>query len=50
MSYSIIADGTIEEKMALLQEQKQNLVDALISSDGTVSKNLTEEDIDFILR
>ena len=50
MSFSIIADGTIEEKIALLQEQKQTLVDALISSDGHLSKHLTEEDIDFILR
>ena len=50
MSFSIITRGTIEEKICLLQEQKSQLVDALISSDGKVGKSLSEEEIDFILK
>lgn len=48
-SYSMITRGTIEEKICKLQEQKQQLFDDLISSDSSISKHLTAEDIDFIL-
>ncbi len=48
-SYRIIARGTIEEKMLELQEQKKELFDALISSEGQLMKRLTEEDIDYLL-
>ncbi len=48
-SYSIITLGTIEEKIALLQDQKQQLFDALIGSDSSVAKHLSEEDINYIL-
>ena len=50
MTFSIITRGTIEEKIALLQDQKSQLVDALISSDGRLGKQFTEEEIDFILK
>lgn len=49
MSYSVITSGTIEERILELQQQKSLLVDNIISSDGS-AKNLTEEDINFILR
>ncbi len=48
-SYSLIARDTIEEKILRLQEQKSQLFADLISSDSASSKQLTQEDIDFIL-
>ncbi len=48
-SYSLIVRGTIEEKIKLLQEQKTELFESLISADTSNSKTLSEEDIDFIL-
>lgn len=48
-SFSVITTSSIEEKILQLQEQKSALVDALISSDSSTAKVLTEEDIDFIL-
>lgn len=49
MSYSIITSDTIEERILELQQKKSLLVDNIISSDGS-AKQLTEEDIDFILK
>lgn len=49
LSYSIIAEGTIEEKILLLQQQKAELFEGLIGSDSSSTKMLTEEDINFIL-
>lgn len=49
LSYSLITQATIEEKIQLLQQKKQDLFDGLISSDSTAGKQLTEEDINFIL-
>ncbi len=48
-AFSVITVGTIEEKIRQLQEQKAELFDKLISSDTSAGKQLTEEDIDFIL-
>lgn len=48
-AYSMITHDTIEEKIRQLQEQKAELFDSLISADSTMSKSLTEEDINFIL-
>jgi superfamily II DNA or RNA helicase len=48
-SYKIITKNSIEEKILLLQEQKQALFDAVISSDSASIKSLSEEDIDYIL-
>lgn len=48
-SYSLITRDTIEEKIRLLQEQKSQLFDDLISSDASTSKQLSVEDINFIL-
>lgn len=49
LSYSIIAENTIEEKILLLQQQKAELFEGLIGSDTSSSKVLTEDDINFIL-
>ena len=48
-SYSLITRDTIEEKIRLLQEQKSQLFDDLISADASTSKQLSQEDINFIL-
>lgn len=49
LSYSILVRGTIEEKIRLLQEQKADLFESIIESDSSMSKQLSEEDIRFIL-
>jgi SNF2 family DNA or RNA helicase len=49
LSYKLIARGSIEEKILKLQDRKRELFDAIISTDGTSLKALTEEDIEYIL-
>lgn len=49
LSYSLITRGTIEEKILQLQERKSQLFDSLIGSDVSSAKQLSEEDINFIL-
>lgn len=49
LSYSMITRGTIEEKIRLLQQQKTELLEGLIGSDAATVKQLSEEDIQFIL-
>lgn len=48
-SYSLITQGTIEEKIQLLQQQKAELFQGLIGNDTSSSKHLSEEDINYIL-
>lgn len=48
-SYKVILKDSIEEKILKLQETKSKLVESLISDEGTSVKNLSEEDIEFIL-
>lgn len=50
LSYSLIARGTIEEKILELQAKKTALYEALISTDGSSLKHLSAEDIDFLLK
>ena len=49
MSFSLYTRDTIEEKIKELQDKKSLLVDAIISSDSGSGKQLSEEDINFIL-
>lgn len=49
LAYSMITQDTIEEKILLLQQQKAELFDGLIGNDASSSKQLSEEDINFIL-
>ena len=49
MSYSILVKQTIEEKIRLLQQQKQDLFESLIGADTSSFKSLSEEDIDYVL-
>ncbi|MBQ9357769.1 MAG: DEAD/DEAH box helicase family protein [Prevotella sp.] len=48
MSYALITRDTIEEKIRLLQQQKKDLADSLITGDQAMTKRLTEEDIKYI--
>lgn len=45
MVYRMVVKDTIEEKMLALQEKKKELVDKLITSETTVFKDLTRDDI-----
>jgi len=47
-SHKLITKGSIEEKILQLQQQKQSLVEAIISADEGRLKSLSEEDILFI--
>jgi superfamily II DNA or RNA helicase len=49
MSYALITRDTIEEKIRLLQQQKKDLADSLITGDQAMTKHLSEEDIKYIL-
>ena len=49
LSYSLITQQTIEEKIQLLQQQKAELFEGLIGVDSSSSKHLSEDDINFIL-
>lgn len=49
LSYSLITQQSIEEKIQLLQQQKAELFEGLIGTDSSSSKQLSEEDINFIL-
>lgn len=48
LSFALITRDTIEEKIRLLQQQKQDLADSLITGDAAITKRLTEEDIKYI--
>lgn len=48
-AYSMITVGTIEEKILQLQEQKSQLFNDLINADSASPRQLSAEDIDFIL-
>ena len=49
LCYSILVQGTIEEKISWLQQQKKELFAGLISSDSHSLKYLNKEDINYIL-
>jgi non-specific serine/threonine protein kinase len=43
--YKIITRGTVEEKILQLQEHKKELVDQIISAEGSFFKAITKEDV-----
>ena len=45
MIYKFIAEDTVEQKILLLQEKKQALVEQLISTEGSFMKTLSRDDI-----
>jgi len=48
-TYKFITKDTVEEKILALQNRKLQLVTDLISTDETIIKSLTKEDIDSLL-
>jgi superfamily II DNA or RNA helicase len=48
--YKMIATGTLEEKMLLLQEKKKALADAVFDPEKAGSIKITEEELDFLFR
>lgn len=48
-SYKLILKDSIEEKILKLQEMKSKLLEDLISADNLSTKNLSKNDIEFIL-
>ncbi|MBA3075296.1 MAG: serine/threonine protein kinase [Anaerolineae bacterium] len=46
--YKYIARQTVEEKILELQANKRKLVDQLISSEGSIFKSLTKEDVQIL--
>jgi non-specific serine/threonine protein kinase len=48
-AYKMICKDTVEEKILKLQEKKQVLADDLIQEDAGFVKNLTRDDIEFLL-
>ncbi len=50
ISYRLITKDSIEEKILELQNQKKKLFDSLLSSDASMTKSLSKEDIDYILK
>jgi non-specific serine/threonine protein kinase len=47
--YKVIVRDSVEEKILLLQEKKQQLVDQLIRAEGSIFKSLTREDLEVLL-
>ena len=43
--YKYILRDSVEEKILQLQERKKNLVEQLITTDGSFFKNITAEDV-----
>ncbi|OGV46893.1 MAG: hypothetical protein A2X46_15795 [Lentisphaerae bacterium GWF2_57_35] len=48
-AYRLIAKDTIEEKVLALQETKRDLANALINQDNALLRNLTRDDLAFLL-
>jgi superfamily II DNA or RNA helicase len=49
MAYRLIARDTVEEKVLALQENKRELAEAILNEDNAVLRNLTVEDLAFLL-
>ena len=48
-AYRLIARGTVEEKILDLQEGKRELADAILTADQSLIKNLSADDLRFLL-
>jgi len=49
LAYRLIATDTVEEKVLALQESKQQLAEAILTQNDSVLRQLTQEDLDFLL-
>lgn len=48
-AYRLICEGTVEEKITDLQQQKRELADAILLENRSVLKNLTRDDLELLL-
>ena len=48
-AYRLICEGTVEEKITVLQKQKRELADAILLENRSVLKNLTKNDLELLL-
>jgi superfamily II DNA or RNA helicase len=48
-AYRLICRGTVEEKIAELQDQKRSLADAILQADASLLKDMTVEDLERLL-
>lgn len=48
IAYRLIARGTIEEKIAELQQNKRKLADAILAENSRMLKNLSQEDLQLL--
>ena len=48
-AYRIISRGTVEEKVLELQKNKRELVQSIIGEDSSIIKNLTQDDLSYLL-
>jgi len=48
-AYKLIAKNTVEDKILELQENKRELSESILSADGSFIKNLTTEDLNYLL-
>ena len=48
-AYRLICEGTVEEKIAELQQQKRELADAILLENRSVLSNLTRDDLELLL-
>ena len=49
IAYRMICQGTVEEKIVALQETKRKLADSVISSDESLIRSLTADDLQLLL-
>ncbi len=48
-AYRLISRGTVEERVLELQKQKRKLAESIISEDSGLLKNMTQDDLSFLL-
>ena len=49
LAYRLIASETVEEKVLKLQDTKRQLAEAILTQDTSVLRQLTQEDLEFLL-
>ncbi|HCK55893.1 MAG TPA: hypothetical protein DIC23_21980, partial [Planctomycetaceae bacterium] len=47
-AYRLICEGTVEEKIADLQQQKRELADAILLENRSILRNLTRDDLELL--
>ena len=48
-AYRLIAQDTVEEKVAQLQQSKRELADAILTADPALIRNLSADDLEMLL-